>query len=182
MATALMAPLVGRLVDRVDPRVVVPAGFALAAASLCWMSALLTPGTPTWWLLAPAALLGLGMSGVWAPLAATATRTLDPEVAGAASGFFNTTRQIGAVLGSAAIAALMNARLAAELPGFDPSAAEHVPGGTLPAGAQSGFDAAMAQALWLPIAAYAIGAVVSAWFVRPAAERRLAAPRRELSA
>ena len=36
--------------------------------------------------------------------------------AGAGSGVYNTTRQIGAVLGSAAIAVLIQARLTAELP------------------------------------------------------------------
>ena len=56
------------------------------------------------------ALLGIGMAGIWAPLAATATRNLPMQLAGAGSGVYNATRQVGAVLGSAAIAVLIDAR------------------------------------------------------------------------
>ena len=59
---------------------------------------------------------GFANAGIWAPLRSTATRNLPPRQAGAGSGVYNTTRQIGAVLGSAAIAALIQARLVAELP------------------------------------------------------------------
>ena len=54
------------------------------------------------------ALLGIGMAGIWAPLAATATRNLPMQLAGAGSGVYNATRQVGAVLGSAAIAVLID--------------------------------------------------------------------------
>ena len=54
------------------------------------------------------------MAGIWAPLAATATRNLPMQQAGAGAGVYNATRQVGAVLGSAAIAVLMDSRLAAE--------------------------------------------------------------------
>jgi hypothetical protein len=37
-------------------------------------------------------VLGLGMSGVWAPLAATATRNLPMHQAGAGAGVYNATR------------------------------------------------------------------------------------------
>ena len=53
---------------------------------------------------------------MWGPLATTATRNLPPRQAGAGAGIYNTTRTIGSVIGSAAIAALMQARLEANLP------------------------------------------------------------------
>ena len=43
------------------------------------------------------------------PLGATATRNLPMQSAGAGSGVYNATRQVGAVLGTAAIAALIQA-------------------------------------------------------------------------
>ena len=61
--------------------------------------------TPRIWLfLLPSAVLGFANAGIWAPLSSTVTRNLPPRQAGAGSGVYNTTRQIGAVLGSAAIA------------------------------------------------------------------------------
>ena len=53
---------------------------------------------------------------MWAPLSTTATRNLALQNAGAGAGVYNTTRQVGAVLGSASIAVLMQSRLAATLP------------------------------------------------------------------
>ena len=61
----------------------------------------------------PMTAMGVGMAFIWSPLAATATRNLPPELAGAGSGVYNATRQVGAVLGSAAIAVLMDSRIAA---------------------------------------------------------------------
>lgn len=53
-------------------------------------------------LLLPMALLGLGNAFLWAALSATATRGLPMGSAGAGAGVYNTTRQVGAVIGSAA--------------------------------------------------------------------------------
>ena len=81
----------------------------------------MTPDSPIWQLLLPMALLGIGNAFMWAPLATTATRNLPMHQAGAGAGVYNTTRQVGAVLGSAAIAALMESRLAAQGLTFEPS-------------------------------------------------------------
>lgn len=167
IATLVMAPVIGRLTDRVNPKWVALAGFSVSALSLVWLSLWMTPDRTIWMLLLPAATLGLGMSAVWAPLASTATRNLPVTQAGAGSGVYNMTRQVGAVLGSAAIAALMNARLAAEIPGFSGSAGERVGTGGLPAGIQDGFVAAMSQALLLPAIVIAAGIVLVACFAKP---------------
>ena len=111
-----LAPVVGRIIDRVNPKYLTSAGLLLMAVALFWNSALMHPDTPVWLFLLPSALLGFANAGIWAPLSSTATRNLPPRQAGAGAGVYNTTRQIGAVLGSAAIAVLMQARLAAELP------------------------------------------------------------------
>jgi MFS family permease len=162
-----MAPIVGRLNDRMNPKWLAVAGFLIVAGALALYAVLLTPDQSLWVLLIPSALLGLGQSGIWAPLASTATRNLPPAQAGAGSGVYNMTRQIGAVLGSAAIAALLDARLAAELPGFDSSTAQQAGSGALPPAVAEGFSAAMSQSLWLPVAAFLVGAVVVAFFAKP---------------
>jgi EmrB/QacA subfamily drug resistance transporter len=170
VTTGIMAPLIGRLSDRVDPKWVAFAGFVIVAAALGWYSALLTPDIELWILLLPSALLGFGMSGIWAPLASTATRNLPQSQAGAGSGVYNMTRQVGSVLGSAAIAALLNARLAAELPGVDAAAVEQAGGGSggaMPAPVAEGFSAAMSQSLLLSVVAFGLGAVVVLFFAKP---------------
>ena len=79
----------------------------------------MTPDSAIWAILLPMVLLGIGNAFVWAPNSATATRNLPIQQAGAGAGVYNATRQVGAVLGSAAIAVLIDSRLAAEgLPSF----------------------------------------------------------------
>jgi hypothetical protein len=55
------------------------------------------------------------MGGTFAPLTTTALREVEPRLAGAASGVMNTTRQVGSVLGTAAVGALLQNRLVASL-------------------------------------------------------------------
>ena len=109
----VLSPLVGRLADRVNPRYIAFVGMLLLAAALWWYSVLLAPNTSVFMLLLPSAVLGLANASIWAPISNTATRNLPPRQAGAGSGVYNTTRQIGAVLGSASIAALIAGRLTA---------------------------------------------------------------------
>jgi EmrB/QacA subfamily drug resistance transporter len=108
VATAVLAPFVGRLVDRSHPRPVLAVGFAVLAISLAWLSIEMTAGTPIWRLLLPFTGIGVGMAFVGSPLAATASRNLPPELAGAGSGVFTATRQVGSVLGSASMAVFMD--------------------------------------------------------------------------
>jgi EmrB/QacA subfamily drug resistance transporter len=162
-----LAPLVGKLVDRVNPRWIAGAGFVFLAVALFWFGNLLTPDVPIWVLLLPSALLGLANAGIWAPLSSTATRNLPMALAGAGSGVYNTTRQIGAVLGSAAIAALMSARLTDELGAEAASGGAQFGGGPLPDAVADGFSAAMGQSMLLPAAVALIGVVASIFFAKP---------------
>jgi predicted MFS family arabinose efflux permease len=153
----VMAPIVGRFTDRVHPRVITGLGFAVTAASIFWLSIVMTPEAATWQILVPMAVLGLGMAGVWAPLAATATRNLPPQLAGAGSGVYNATRQVGAVIGSASIAVLMDARLSAQgVPTGGPSA-EGAAGGGLPSQLFDPFSTAMSQSMLLPAGVLVLG-------------------------
>ena len=170
-----LAPVVGRFVDTVHPRYITTAGLLLCSISLFWVSRVMTPDVAVWQLLLPMALLGVANAGMWAPLAATATRNLPMRSAGAGAGIYNTTRQVGAVLGSAAIAAVIEARLAANLGaaagsagGSGAGAAAGGTGGTgLPPQVASGFASAMSEAMLLPAAVLLLGVVAVLFFVRP---------------
>ncbi|HJX88546.1 MAG TPA: MFS transporter, partial [Gemmatimonadales bacterium] len=146
-----LAPVAGRLTDRLHPRWLTGFGVLTSSASLFWLASIMGPETKTWQLLLPMALMGIGSPFLWAPLGATATRNLPMTAAGAGSGVYNTTRQVGAVLGSAAIAVIMEARLRTNLPGLptDGGAIQQA-GGTMPPAIADGFAAAMAESMLLP--------------------------------
>ena len=161
----ILAPIVGRFTDKVHPRVLTGAGFAITAFSIYLISLTLTATGAVWHILGAMALLGIGMAGIWAPLAATATRNLPMQLAGAGSGVYNATRQVGAVLGSAAIAVLIDSRIAAHglSGGAEPDGALQ----QLPAAVRDPFSQAMSDAMLLPAAVLVLGLVSVLFFQLP---------------
>ncbi len=74
ITSGVLAPFVGRMVDRAHPRPVVGFGFSALAIGLTWLSIVMTPSTAIWELILPFFVLGVAMAFIWAPLTATATR------------------------------------------------------------------------------------------------------------
>ncbi|MDV7355868.1 MFS transporter [Rhodococcus oxybenzonivorans] len=166
--TGVFAPFVGRLVDRTHPRYIAGTGFLLFAIALGWLAMVMSPGVAIWQLLLPIGLIGVANSCIWSPLAATATHNLPTHQAGAGAGVYNTTRQVGAVLGSAAIGALITARLSAQgMAGGSQDAGV----GELPEVMKDPFATAMSQSVWLPAAILLVGFVASVCFARPLREK-----------
>lgn len=166
IATGVLAPFVGKLVDRSHPRPIVGFGFSVLAIALTWLSIEMTSTTPIWRLVLPFLAIGIGMAFIWSPLAATATRNLPPHLAGAGSGVYNTMRQVGGVLGSAGMAAFMTSRISAEMPtGGGRPAGAGVSVTQLPEFLQVPYAAALSQALLLP-AFVALFGVIAAIFLR----------------
>ncbi len=147
MSAALARPI-GLRIDRTDARTVATQGLAISALAVAGYAVIVGRDISVWWLLAPNTLLGIGQAAVWAPLSTTATRNLPPHRAGAGSGVYNTNRQVGSVLGSASAAALIAWRVGV-----------HADAG------QAGVAQAMSDAMWLPVAAFAIAALVAVMFV-----------------
>ncbi|MDT0200351.1 DHA2 family efflux MFS transporter permease subunit [Nocardioides sp. AE5] len=166
----VLAPPIGKLIDQVHPRNLTALGFLAAAGALWWTSQVMEPGASAWDFVGPMALLGTGSAAVWAPLTATATRNLPLHLAGAGAGVYNATRQVGAVLGSAAIAVLMDARLAEHLPGVSASP-EAAVGEALPEFVHAPFSAAMADAMLLPPAVLLVGLAAVLFFAKPTHSR-----------
>jgi EmrB/QacA subfamily drug resistance transporter len=163
-----LAPYVGRLADRVHPRYVAGVGLLAFPVALVWLWRVMTPEAAVWQLLLPVALLGVANGFMWSPLSTTATRNLPMHHAGAGAGVYNTTRQVGAVLGSASIAVLMQARLAADLPAIPGGAPPSEAGvGVLPAALHDGFASAMGESLLLPAAVICLGLLAAVLFARP---------------
>jgi EmrB/QacA subfamily drug resistance transporter len=172
IATGVLAPFVGKIVDRSHPRPIIGFGFSVLAISLTWLSVEMTPATPIWRLALPLTAMGIASAFIWSPLAATATRNLPLHQAGAGSGVYNATRQVGSVLGSAGMAAFMTSRIGAVMPPM-PAEATQGEGGkggegsvvALPTFLHEPFAAAMSQALLLP-AFIALFGVIGALFMR----------------
>ena len=188
----VIAPLAGKLTDQLHPRLLAGAGTALFSGSLVWLAVVMGPQTPVWQVLVGSTLMGLASPFVWGPVATTATRNLPPQLAGAGSGVYNTTRQMGAVVGSASIAMLMQARLAVHAPGSGLAGAGQVEAGT--STGTTGADAvspaavdavspavvdavspavaeavsrALAETMLLPAAVLLVGTVAAVFFERP---------------
>src|SRR3546814_6153374 len=64
----VLAPPVGKLIDRVHPRSITTIGFVGAAAGMLWTSRTMETGASAWALVLPMALIGAGSAAVWAPL------------------------------------------------------------------------------------------------------------------
>jgi MFS family permease len=166
VASGVLAPFVGKLTDRAHPRPIIGFGFSTLSIGLLWLSIAMTPATAIWKLMLPLTAMGIGMAFIWAPLGATATRNLPARLAGAGSGVYNTTRQVGSVLGSASMAAFMSARIHAEIPA---ATAGGMPRGEsdvmhLPQSLHAPFAAALSQSMLLP-AFVALFGVIAAIFM-----------------
>jgi EmrB/QacA subfamily drug resistance transporter len=166
VAAGVLSPLAGRWLDRTDPRLLLVPGLLCVAGSLVLYSVLMTPDTPVWAFLVPSFIMGVGNAGMWGPLATTATRNLTPRQAGAGAGIYNTTRTIGSVLGSAAIAVFMQSRLEANIPGAG-EAAGSFSEGALPPFIAEPFSTAMAQSILLSAAAILVGLAAVLFLRRP---------------
>ncbi len=129
LISGVVAPMAGRLSDRVPAKWVVATGFAILVVVVSWLAAAIGPDVWVWHLVWPMTLFGVGTGFLFSPLAAAATAGLDQRTAGAGAGAFNTTRQIGGVVGSAAVVAMLTSRLSATIPAAAEDAARSLPAG-----------------------------------------------------
>ncbi|MEP7159969.1 MAG: DHA2 family efflux MFS transporter permease subunit [Dermatophilaceae bacterium] len=167
VVSIVLARPVGRLVDRTHPRALAGIGLISLSLVIVAMALLMTPGSQTWQLLLAAALFGVASSFVWGPLTTTANRNLPPHQAGAGSGVYNMTRQMGAVLGSAAIAVLMTQRIGAHLPGMAAAGVSPTEGATIPPPIADALSKALAESMLLPALVLLVGWVAVLWFEAP---------------
>ena len=141
LISMFVAPIAGRLTDRIGGKYILLTGLALFAAGMSWTAAIAT-ATSSWQDFVPSLILaGLGMGCTFAPMTTLAMRSVEPRMAGAASGMLNTVRQVGAVIGTAAVGALLQNRLTVTLP-----AAAAARSGSLPPAARGQFVAGFTRA------------------------------------
>jgi EmrB/QacA subfamily drug resistance transporter len=115
VVSMFIAPAAGRLADKLGGKWILVAGLTLFSAGMGIVVALAKVDADQWRLLPGLIVAGVGLGFTFAPLQTVAMRNIQPQMAGAASGFINTTRQLGAVVGSAAVGALLQAQLVSQL-------------------------------------------------------------------
>jgi EmrB/QacA subfamily drug resistance transporter len=112
----LVGPIAGRLTDRINGKYTLLAGLTCAVVGMGLTANALSLSNTSWQLVLPLAITGVGMGFVFAPLTTLAMRDVQPALAGAASGFMFTNRQVGQALGGAVIGSVLANRVATELP------------------------------------------------------------------
>jgi EmrB/QacA subfamily drug resistance transporter len=110
-----VAPFLGRLTDKIGGKYILICGLTLFATGMGWLVLTARPNSAWQDFLAPLIVAGFGMGGTFAPMTTTAMRQVEPALAGAASGLLNTVRQVGSVIGTASVGALLENRLVASL-------------------------------------------------------------------
>jgi DHA2 family multidrug resistance protein len=98
----LVIPLVPLLMKRIDPRLLVATGLLIFAGS-CLMNLELDQNYAAPQLFWPDVVRALGQAIVMTPISAIAMVGITAAEAGAASGLFNMTRNLGGAIGTAAI-------------------------------------------------------------------------------
>ena len=104
-----IAPVAGGMSGRIGNSRIMAIGLALQAVALAWIAAVLSPNVSYSLLVAPFVLAGAGMAHFFAPVANVVLSSVRPEEEGQASGANNAIRELGGVLGVAALAAVFTA-------------------------------------------------------------------------
>jgi EmrB/QacA subfamily drug resistance transporter len=137
----LVAPIAGALSDRIGARPLLIAGMALMTVGLGWFAVISSP-TVAYSSQIPALVLsGVGMSLYFAPVSNLVLSTVRRKEEGKASGVNNTVREVGGVFGVAVLASVFSAVGGYASPQL--------------------FVDGMRAALWVGVAAMAIGSLVA---------------------
>lgn len=107
----LNPPLAARLIARIGPTLPVFGGLLLVTAGSGVLAAVSNNASYAW-VAVGLVLLGLGMSFTLPALTGAVVLAVPADAAGAASGLFSVTRQTGATVGVAAVAAVIGAHAA----------------------------------------------------------------------
>ena len=121
-----IAPLAGKVADRIGPRWLMSGGMVLLTAALLLFATL--DADSSWWAILPGLIVGgVGMAITMAPTTAAAMGSVPVAKAGVGSAVINSMRQVGGSLGIAIMGALVATTVSVKP--FDPRyATQYVPG------------------------------------------------------
>ena len=163
MVIAVIAPVSGRLADRLGPGTPMSFGLGILAVSM-FLFAGISPSTTYSGLIVPFVLMGIGIALVMSPMSTAAMNAVSAAKSGVASGILQMSRMIGASVGIAATGAIFQSRLGS---GFDPAQLA-----TAPEQARATFVDALASAMLVSGFVVIAGLVVALTMVRNARTKR----------
>jgi EmrB/QacA subfamily drug resistance transporter len=150
-AGAFVASIIsGRLVGRIGPRAVLIGGPLLGAAGSLWLAQLDAHASAANFAL-PALITVLGCASCFVPMTMSATTGVAIRDAGLASGLINSSRQIGAAVGLAALVTVATSHTAGLL---------REGGHSLPSALTSGYDRGFLITAFMAAAMALVAAVV----------------------
>jgi EmrB/QacA subfamily drug resistance transporter len=184
----LVAPLAGRLTDRVGPRPLMVTGLTLTTISL-FIQTRIDVDTGYGLLLPAFMILGVGMALVMSPMSTAAMNSVRVDKAGVASGILSMSRMVGSTFGVAAIGALFQHLARNDLEqslsgsGLSAAARERIvenlgsgaQGGLSPQAADAAHHAfihALSSGMWLAAGIAALGALIAFTTIGPRAVSR----------
>ena len=174
MVIAVVAPLAGRLADRVGPVWPMSVGLAVLSTSM-FMFSLIDVSTTYSGLLVPFILMGVGIALVMSPMSTAAMNAVSVQKAGVASGVLQMSRMIGGTVGVAATGAIFQSQLGS---GFDPATLT-----AAPEAARAAFVDALSSAMLLAAGVCVVGFVIAVALLRGGrAKQPTDAQRRETAA
>jgi EmrB/QacA subfamily drug resistance transporter len=138
-----VAPIAGRLSDRIGPRWPIVAGLSLTTAAL-FMFTQIGEGTTYSDLLPAFILMGVGVALTMSPMSTAAMNAVSTAKAGIASGILSMFRMLGGTFGVAAIGAIFQSEA-----------------GSVLAPSRDAFVHALGNAMWLSTAVAATGVVIA---------------------
>ena len=115
LAMMVVSAFAGGVANRYGGKFVLIPGLVLFAAGSAYIDWAVHVDASRWSFVPGLILSGVGLGGVWGPVYAIATRDIKPQLAGVASGVLNTIQELGAVVASASVGALLQNRLAVAL-------------------------------------------------------------------
>ncbi|HEY1451316.1 MAG TPA: MFS transporter [Solirubrobacteraceae bacterium] len=145
----IIAPLAGRLADRVGSRPLITFGLLAVSGALFWQSHL-TVSSGYGALLPGFMLMGIGMGFVMSPMSLAAMNAVDRAKAGVASGILSMNRMVGGTFGVAILGALVatlgRSKIDELLPQLPDSARAKIAGGLGSGGVAHGVPARVTDA------------------------------------
>ncbi|MCX3058762.1 MFS transporter [Streptomyces beihaiensis] len=109
------------LVPRIGPKVIIPAGFGLAALGMAWLTGIGLDSGFASDVLPQLLVIGAGLGAVMPPAMSLATSGIAAEDAGVASATVNTMQQVGGSIGTALLSTLAASAATSYMTGRNPA-------------------------------------------------------------